>query len=272
MSVRRRGRLALWLGCLALAAAGISRAADDPAPAAAQEIAVGGPERDASETFFQANAAYEAGDYATAIGLYRKLASNGWDGGHLHYNLGNAYLRNGELGRAIASYRRSRLRLPREEDVRANLIFARKSSKDAIAPPEPSAVQRTLFFWHYAWSPRELAVAALALNLLFWAGLALRLRWRRSESLRWILWLLLVPLLATTGSTAAHRLLRDDVAVVVPQEVDALTAPEEGSVVRFKLHAGTELRIGARRQGWVRVVLPDGQQGWVEASWVEIVS
>jgi len=248
------------------------RAAEEAAPVAGREVAIGGGLGDPSEALFEANAAYEGGDYATAIALYRGLAAAGWEeSGHLHYNLGNAYLRNGELGRAIASYRRARRLLPREEDVRANLAFARKSSKDAIAPPEPSAVERTLFFWHYAWSARELALAAWVLNLLFWCGLALRLRWRRSESLRWVLWLLLVPLVAAAGSTLTHRAVGADVAVVVPQEVEALTAPDSGSVVRFRLHAGTELRVGGRRQGWVRVVLPDGQQGWVEEQWVEIV-
>jgi hypothetical protein len=42
-------------------------------------------------------------------------------------------------------------------------------------------------------------------------------------------------------------------------------------VVRFKLHAGTEVKVKDRRPGWLRIVLPDGQQGWVEEQWTELV-
>ena len=51
--------------------------------------------------------------------------------------------------------------------------------------------------------------------------------------------------------------------MIVPQEVEAHTAPDAESVVRFKLHAGTELTVRDERDGWLRIALPDGQQGWV---------
>ncbi|MGB6995265.1 MAG: tetratricopeptide repeat protein, partial [Thermoanaerobaculia bacterium] len=149
---------------------------------------------DSGEAFVNANAAYEAGDYGLAIGLLKRLADDGFDSGHLHFNLGNAYLRNGELGHAVASYRRAAIRLPRDEDVRANLAFSRQSTKDALSPPEPSAFVSTLFFWHYGLSPTELQVIVLALNLLFWGIWAIRLFHQDSEVLRWIFILLLVLL------------------------------------------------------------------------------
>ena len=147
------------------------------------------------ETFLEANAAYEENDYDRAVLLYGRLVEAGYDSGQLYYNLGNAYLRNGELGRSIASYRRAWLRLPRDEDVRANLEFARQTTQDALAAPGPSAVSRALFFWHYGMSIAELQVAALALNLLFWLLVAIRLVKRRSEVLRWLTVAVLIPLI-----------------------------------------------------------------------------
>lgn len=226
---------------------------------------------DPGEAFVNANAAYEAGDYELAIGLLRRLAESGFDGGHLHFNLGNAYLRNGELGHAVASYRRAAIRLPRDEDVRANLAFSRKSTKDALSPPEPSAFLSTLFFWHYGLSLSELQMVVLSLNLLFWSVWAIRLFQQDSEVLRWIFILLLVLLVATAGSLFVHNFFPLQVAVVVPQEIEARTAPDPDSVVRFKLHAGTEVKVKDRRTGWLRIVLPDGQQGWVEEQWTELV-
>jgi tetratricopeptide (TPR) repeat protein len=229
-------------------------------------------EHEPGEIFVRANTAYEERDYEQAIRLYGLLLESRFDNGHLHYNLGNALLRNGELGRAIASYRRGLRSLPRDEDVRANLSFARKSRKDAIAPPETPALVSTLFFWHQGLSPTELESAVLILNLLFWGTWMFRLFHRDSEVLRWTFILLLILLIATGGSLVAHRVFPARIAVVVPQEINAHTGPEEGSVVRFKLHAGTEVKVEDRRGSWLRISLPDGQRGWVEDARVELVS
>jgi hypothetical protein len=224
----------------------------------------------AAEIFLNANAAYEDSDYAAAAAGYQRLVREGFDDGRVQFNLGNALLRRGELGRAIAAYRRSQAARPRDEDVRANLDFARQSTKDAIAPPEPSEVLSTLFFWHFRLSHRELVFVLLAVNLVFWAVLGFGLIWPGRELIRWTSLTLLLVLLTLATSLFVHRFLDRPVAVIVPQEVAAHTAPDETSVIRFKLHAGTELRVQDERQGWVRVSLPDGQQGWVGEEWVEL--
>ncbi len=233
--------------------------------------AISPPAVDPGETFVNANAAYEAGSSREAVALYLALLETGIETGELYFNLGNAYLRNGELGRSIAAYRRSQALLPRNEDVRANLAFARRSAKDAILPPTPTAVLSTLLFWHYGLSRSELATTVLVLNLLFWGVLALRLLRPGSEILRWLTFGLLLLVLATAASLAARYFFPSRTAVVIPQEIDAHNGPDAEAVVRFKLHAGTELAVRDQRQGWLRVALPDGQQGWIEESWAEVV-
>lgn len=224
------------------------------------------------EAFVHANAAYEAGDYARAIALYEGLVERGFETGHLYYDLGNAYLRHGELGRAIASYRRSQAFLPRDQDVAANLAFARKSARDAIHPPEPGAVAKTLFFWHYGLSRAELAAIFAVVNLLLWAVLVLRLYRRGSEVLRWTFMALLIVLAAVGASLAVHHLWTPAIAVVVPQEIDVRSGTHEGDVVLFKLHAGTEVRVVDRREGALRIALPEeGQGGWIEAEHADVV-
>jgi tetratricopeptide (TPR) repeat protein len=226
---------------------------------------------DPGELFVNAGTAYEAGDHERAISLYTSLLEQGVENGTIYYNLGNAYLRNGELGRAIAAYRYSQTFQPRNQDLQANLSFARKMAKDAIQPPRPSALLATLFFWHYRLSLSELVWTVIVVNLLLWSILVLRLYRRASEALRWTFFGLLLLLLATGGSLAVHTLFPAQIAVVVPQEVDALTGPSDDAVVRFKLHAGSEVRIKDQRDGWLRIALPDGQQGWVDEQYMVIV-
>lgn len=224
------------------------------------------------ELFLKSNAAYEAGDFSRAIELYEAIIASGVDDGYLYFNLGNAYLRNGELGPAIAAYRRCQTSRPRDQDVRANLAFARRSAKDAIEPPEPSPVWRTLFFWHYGLSRQELLGTTVVLNLLVWGLLTLRLYRRGSEVLRWSLMVVLLLALATGGSLVVRFVYPTEIAVIVPQEIEVHSGTSTETVVRFKLHAGTELRALDTRDGWIRIVLPDGQQGWIESEHAQLVT
>ncbi len=255
----------------------------EPPPTPAVEPAVEVPAPDAAEpatpapivpgeAFVNANATFEAGRFSEAIGLYRQLLEGGFEDGHLHFNLGNAYLRNGELGQAIASYRRSLIFLPRDQDARANLEFARKSARDALAPPEPSATLQTLFFWHFGLSRSELGTLVVALNLLLWSVLILRIYRRASEYLRWLFMVLLLLLFTTGTSLAIRHLWQRPVAVIVPQEIDVRSGTNDTAVVLFKLHAGTELRVVDRREDALRIALPEkGRGGWIKAEHAELV-
>ncbi len=241
----------------------VSQTSRLPVPAA--------PKIDAGQLFVQANTAYEAGNAVEAVRLYEQLVDASHRDGRLLYNLANAYLRSSQLGDAIATYRQAHSLLPRDQDILANLDFARQSTKDDIAPPTASTALRTLFFWHYSLSVRELAWIVLVLNLLFWSALALRRRRLDSEILRWTVTGLLALLLAGGGSLAAHTLFPAKVAVVLPVEVEAKSGTSVDAVVRFKLHAGTEVEVVEQRPGWVRIALPDGQQGWIEEAGVAVV-
>ena len=59
--------------------------------------------------------------------------------------------------------------------------------------------------------------------------------------------------------------------IVVPQEIDVYSGTDVTTVVRFKLHAGTEVRATGDRDGWLRIRLPDGESGWIERQYAELV-
>ncbi len=240
-------------------------------PGADLEIVSAESPLDPGEIFVAANTAYGDADYDAAVAGYKSLLEQGWDRPELHYNLGNAYLRRGELGGAISSYRRAESGLPRDQDVQANLDFARKSSLDALAPPEPTPLLRTLLFWHYALSRAELWRVVIVLNLALWLILSLRLFRRSSELLRWASVLLALGLVASASSLAVRTFSPRRVAVVLPQEVEVYSGMRVDGVVRFKLHSGSEVRVEESAENWFRVGLPDGQQGWIEAEFVEVV-
>ncbi|MEE8410323.1 MAG: hypothetical protein V3T05_12000 [Myxococcota bacterium] len=44
------------------------------------------------------------------------------------------------------------------------------------------------------------------------------------------------------------------------------------TVVRFKLHEGTEARVVDIEEDWVHIALPDSEQGWVASDGVAVLS
>ena len=138
------------------------------------------------EGFFKANQAYKVGDFQEAIEEYLRLIRSGYGGGQIYYNLGNAYFRAGQLGRAILEYERAQLLIPRDPDLNFNLSHARDQIRDAIE--EPGGFIESAFFWLRSFNLNELFWSFAILNLLFWAVLIIRL-FQKSE---WLYYMLLL--------------------------------------------------------------------------------
>ena len=80
----------------------------------------------------RADSAYTADDFASAVSLYNEAIDTEGSSSMLFYNLGNAYYRMGNLGKAIVNYERA-LRLdPTNRDARENLEFVNSKITDQI--------------------------------------------------------------------------------------------------------------------------------------------
>ncbi len=92
--------------------------------------------RAATETDFeQANKLYEQGKFGEAAALYERILHGDQTSAALHFNLGNALFKSGQMGRAILNYRRAEQLAPRDPDIRANLQFARRTAGGEAAQP-----------------------------------------------------------------------------------------------------------------------------------------
>ena len=207
--------------------------------------------------------AFAAASYEAAAAGYQRLIEAGHDSGWLYYDLGNAELRQGRLGEAIASLRQARSRLPREADVAINLDFARGQCRDALAPPESPAVWQVLAFWHFGLSLRELAWAAVAAWAAMWSAWTLRV-WRPGSATATSAAALLLAALCALGGSYAWRLAWPErVAVVRREDAAVHSGPGAQTVVRFKLQPGSEARVRDAHDGWLQVALSDGKEGWL---------
>jgi tetratricopeptide (TPR) repeat protein len=87
----------------------------------------------AQETTLQkANALYAQGNFEAAIQQYEMITQIQGISPELYYNLGNAYYRNGQLGKAILNYNRALLIAPHYNDARFNLSIAQQKVVDNV--------------------------------------------------------------------------------------------------------------------------------------------
>jgi tetratricopeptide (TPR) repeat protein len=233
------------------------------APAVVPPPAAVGEDQRAA-VFARAAEHYRKGEYGAAIGDLEAVIASGPPNGHLHYDLGNAYLKSGQVGPAIGHYLTAQRLLPRDEDLAANLEHARKKVTDKVEPPRPRAFLRTAFFWSYVLSARELVLGlAIALGALF--GLVIV---RMLRGAAWAVWgAVAAGVMATAfgGGLLGRLALAPALGVVQAAEVEVRTGPERGATTVFRLHSGVELEITDAEGEWLKIQLSDGKRGWLRA-------
>ena len=224
-----------------------------------------------AKRFLQGLQAYEKGDYAAAAEHFGAIAEAGVRNGELYYNLGNTYLKMGELGRARLWYERAARLLPRDPDLNFNRDYAASRVKDA-GEEAHGGISKVLFFWYFLLDARTLRWMALGANALFWILLAIR----RIIGRRWLsvgtgsLAVLALVLLVSVGvHYGQERFLR--YGVVIPEQISVRSGLTEKSTELFVLHAGTRVRIDAQRPEGFRIRFSDGKIGWVRQGDLEAV-
>jgi len=212
------------------------------------------------DTFNNANAAYNAGNYAAAIHMYEQLISESVVSPAVFFNLGNAYFRTGRLGLAIANYERALQLAPSFDGARENLANAVRCTKNHLARPRPPDWQEGLLFWHYNLSTRATDALAVSLWLMLWITLGIR-QWRPLRYTRGIA--VVTGVLAVVFLFSAWAKAHPEVIVVANADiVHVHYGTDENETVRFDLSEGDRATVDNRMNGWSRVSTADGERGW----------
>jgi tetratricopeptide (TPR) repeat protein len=224
-----------------------------------------------ADDFQAANKLYDAGKSSDAIAAYERIQPKT---SAVYFNLGNAYFRAGETGRAVLNYERARRLSPRDPDILANLRFAQqKLGVDEVNAP-PKAWQRmmhALIDSHTPaeWSAYELMgmwLAALAMGLALWV--------RRARTALLVVSAAGFAWLLVAGSALSYQMIDERTgphAIVVTRQAQARFAPLPDSTVHVQLPEGTEVSVREDRGQWLLVERADGQQGWIRRDSVERV-
>jgi len=213
-----------------------------------------------SAPFESANKLYEEGKFAEAASSYERLVQSRQVSAALYFNLGNAWFKSGQIGRAIAAYRAAEQITPRDPDLRANLQFARNQTPSPTL--SPSRWQR----WLGRLTLNEWTVLAAGAVWL-WLGLLAILQGR--PALRPVLRGYVFSLTVTAGllCACAAAALRETrfirTAIVVTSEATVRYGPLAESPVAFTVHDGAELRVLDQKDEWLQVSAGPRRIGWL---------
>jgi hypothetical protein len=197
------------------------------------------------------------------------VVRDGLVNGPVLYNLGNAHLQSGDVGRAIAAYRRAEQLMPGDDRLQANLAYARSLCRSRIESAGQRQLLDALLTWHTALTLTTRMTMGVIAWGGFWGLLAISLGRRipggRSlAAALLVLWIALgVSVISDVSGTGGGRY-----GVLVEDDVSVRKGGGLGYELQFAepLHAGVELVVKGDRDEWLEVELPNGRAGWVRSS------
>jgi tetratricopeptide (TPR) repeat protein len=219
------------------------------------------------EAWKHGNDAYFRGDYPGAVAAYEQLDHQGIASADLSYNLGVAYFRRGQLGRAIWAFERAAALDPEAEDARFNLEQARKLA-DRRAIDKIEGAQRDPAWIRLVTAFTTATQTWLFFTLYLGCFALLFLRRRADTDARAPLGAgaaILGVAALLSGALLAGRVVLERIpfAIVLPDVVPVKEGADPNYRTSFEIHAGLRVRLVERDQDWIRVRLANGLEGWV---------
>lgn len=216
----------------------------------------------------QARQAYDQGQYQEAIDLYQELLEEGYDNGELYFNLGNAAYKSGQLGEALAFFRRASSRLPWDKDIEHNINYIRQLVKQPMQKENPIDYLTKHFF--YKLSAQRLSKIALVFYLLLIISIgALILKKNQHAGWKWGAAGLGLLFIFFSVVASARLVVAKQVkwGVVVSSQAEARNGPGEDYQVGFTVPEGREVRILGTESDWLAIgLVQEGYKGWVKSS------
>lgn len=226
---------------------------------------------DLPKAFYEGVSFYEAGRFDEALGRFLPIAESGIENGKLDYNIGNAYMQQGDVGRALLWYERALRLLPKDPDLIFNRNVALAQVKDKQEETD-NPVLSVLFFWKKGLPLKTLQKLAIGSGILFWTLLALHLFLRRPPlKIAATLCGALFLLFASTALWDTAMNARHQQGVVLPKAVSVRSGLSDTATELFTLHAGSRVIVEQQRGDWVRIAFSEGKIGWVKKESVGVL-
>lgn len=227
-------------------------------------------------TFDQANNFYIQKNYEKAISIYENLIKSGNVSAEVYFNLGNAYYKSGNYASAILNYERAKKIKPSDEDIEFNLRLANLSTIDKIEPApqvfyvkwwndfvnsssiESHSKKGLLFVW----------IAFLIFVIYVFVNISAVKRITFLTALVLLFTGLFILFISKKQSDEANK---NKSAIIFTTSEYVKSSPDDNSLNLFMLHSGTHVDVIDELQGWKRIRIANGNEGWIPSGSIEII-
>ena len=210
------------------------------------------------------DAAKSADDYRASAQELESIVADGIHSGAVYYNLGNAWYRAGEYGRAILNYRKAVPYRPRDPYLQANLQQALAAAPGRL-PEQPSPWYHHVLFWTtwLAW-PAKIQVTALLLSSA--AAVSVIAVLIRKSRLHVLSGLLITGAIAIGVDAALSHPQRNSRAVITQETMARKgTGKDHEAAFDQPLKDGAEFKVLSETRGWVFGHFEGIGDGWVRS-------
>ncbi len=221
-----------------------------------------------ADVFEEANTQYGEGNYEEAIELYEQIIENGEASVAVYYNLGNAHYKLNNVAPSIYYFEKALQLAPGDEDVQNNIQFARNMTIDDIPEEEATGLAKRVNELISVFSYNTWGKIAIGFSVLF--AVAFLAYYFNTRSRQKRLFFGAAALMLLLGITSIYFAFKqqqiqenNQFAIVYVEEAEVRDEPTEREEAAFNLHEGTKTRLLENYQGWVKIELADGTQGWI---------
>ncbi|MEO9572274.1 MAG: tetratricopeptide repeat protein [Polaribacter sp.] len=227
--------------------------------------------------FVSANNFYKEGKFKEAIVNYKKVESQDLVSSELYYNLANSYYKLNKVGPSIYYYEKALKLNPLNDDVKNNLVFAKRLALDNIEELPQTVLQKfnTNYLQKLSYNQWAIVVITFAFlgSLLFlffyFAEVPSKKRFYFVTSI--ISFFILITSLFITYNQ--YNYSKNNIeAIVFAEETEVRNAPTLNSEEVFTLHEGTKVIVLDAVDNWKKIKIADGKLGWIIANEIKLLN
>lgn len=222
----------------------------------------------------EGNSFYQQKKYSEAIDSYQKVIDKNFESATLYYNLGNAYFKNEENGKALLWYERALKFDPSNEDIQHNIAFVNQKLEDKIDVLPELLLTR----WYNTiassmtsnqWATFSI-IAFIIILLSILTFLLVRIPWIKSSSI-FVLFFSLLFFIFSILFSYRNRTISEKhpEAIILKSVINGKSTPNESGTDLFVIHEGLKVKITDQLNDWVEIKLPNGEKGWIKYSDLE---
>jgi len=224
-------------------------------------------------------AAYQKGDYSTALESFQKALQVHPGDLNLLHNLALTRFQMNDKGSALALWRKALSRDPNFEPARAGRDLVESTTNMRPWERQQSALWMRRALERLSF-PLLIALSALLLAACgrLWAHFLAARRNALEDGTPMPALPVAASLLSiafitfTVALVLKYKLDQTTYATILDKQVSVRSLPTDEGVALFELSSGQEVRVRARNSDWLQIQTPEGTTGWVKPSQLLITS